>query len=93
MNGHCIKQRFIGLKPVDHIHGPAEKYTVTSSPKGKLGQKSFEWYLCSDCLQEYKKLEWSCEPVNKCQHQSSNCWGRLATCLDCGHEWIREDYD
>ena len=28
-----------------------------------------------------------------CEHRSSSSWGRLATCLDCGHEWIRESYD
>lgn len=28
---------------------------------------------------------------NSCKHSSSSSWGRLATCLDCGHEWIKDE--
>lgn len=30
---------------------------------------------------------------DSCEHRTSSGWGRLYTCLECGHEWIKDSYD
>jgi len=76
--------------PLNHEHWFVEKPTELPGFRNYV-TKSFHMIhtgFLKECI-EMIKVNLS----KQCKHSSTSSWGRLATCLDCGHEWVRESYD